>query len=141
MSVLACCRFHILYTLDAASQCVFVQPTGPPRLMQLTPQFVVLFPPNQVVLEISATGYTAITWLVNGTDMHDFERIVLENFSMRFILVDTMESDTGVYEADVHTVFGNVNMATFYVDTFSKHNELSAPHCLNDVILIQVRLQ
>lgn len=89
--------------------------------MQLTPTYVVLSPPSPLVLELSATGYTAITWLLNGTDMHDFDRVDLENFSMRFILVNTSESDIGTYEADVHTQNGSVLTVYFFVQTFSKN--------------------
>lgn len=89
-------------------------------MTQLTPQFVVLSPPDQIVLEIAVTRYTAITWLVNGTDMHSFERVSLENFSKRFIVVNTSESDAGTYEVDVHSLNGTVNTAFFYVLPFSE---------------------
>ena len=102
-------------------QRVSVYVIGPPTLTQLTPTFVVLTPPNEIVLEVNATGYSAITWLVNGTDMHNFEHLVLENFSKRFILVNTTEFDAGTYEVDMHTLQGTVNTALFYVFLFSKY--------------------
>ena len=95
---------------------------GPPTLRQLSPQFVVLSPPESVVLEVEATGYTAISWLVNGTDMHDFERVSLENFSKRFVLVNTTLGDSGEYETDVHTVDGTVITAIFYLLPFSEYH-------------------
>ena len=99
----------------------FLTHTGPPTLTQLTPEFVALSPPNHIVLEIEVTSYTAITWLVNGTNMHSFERVILENFSKRFILVNTSETDVGTYEADVHRLNGTVNTVFFYILPFSEN--------------------
>ena len=87
----------------------------------MSPQFVALSPPDEISLEVEATGYSAITWLVNGTDMHDFERISLERFSKRFVLSNTTLEDAGVYEADVHTLNGTIITAFFYVLPFREH--------------------
>ena len=94
--------------------------TGQPTVLQLTPSYVALSPPNPLVLEVAATGYRVITWLLNGTDMHSFERVDLENFSKRFVLSNTSESDVGTYEADVHSLNGTIITIFFYVQLFSE---------------------
>lgn len=99
---------------------------------------MVLSPPNEVVLEVNATGYSAISWLVNGTDMHNFERLVLENFSKRFVLVNTTELDAGTYEVDVHTLQGTVTMAIFYVCLFSKYIVILPHHQFHMIMMLQV---
>ena len=52
--------------------------------------------------------------------MHDFQRVLLENFSKRFVLSNTTADDAGAYEVDVHTLDGAVSTAVFYVLPFSK---------------------
>ena len=86
--------------------------------------YVALSPPSPLVLEISSTGYTAITWLLNGTDMHSFDRVQLENLSKQFRLSNTTESDVGTYEADVHTLNGTILTAYFIVKTFCEDVKL-----------------
>ena len=86
--------------------------------------YVLLSPPSPLVLEIASTGYAAITWLLNGTDMHSFDRVQLENFSKLFRLSNTTESDIGTYEADVHTLNGIVLTANFIVQIFCEDTKL-----------------
>ena len=91
--------------------------------------YVTLSPPTDLVLEIAPTGYMFITWLVNGSSMHSFERVELENNSKRFTLSNTSSDDIGIYEADVHTLNGSVLTANFYVQTFRK--AYSSPYSYN----------
>lgn len=77
-----------------------------------------LYPPTNLVLEISATGYTDITWLVNGTAMHAFSRLELEDDSKRFILNNTSVDDVGVYEADVIFNNGTTVILDFLVSSY-----------------------
>ena len=81
-----------------------------------------LFPPANLVLEISATGYTDITWLVNGTAMHAFSRLELEDDSKRFILNNTSIDDVGVYEADVINN-GTTVMLDFLVSLYGNQSQ------------------
>ena len=95
-------------------------PPGPPSLEYVTPRYSALAPPDTIVLEVRATGYTAITWIQNGTAMHDFPRLELDDFSKRFILNDTSEADYGRYEADMHVIGGGVLTVEFFVDEYGE---------------------
>ena len=73
-------------------------------------------PPDTLVLEVEATVYSAISWLYNGTAMHDFPRLALEEFSKRLVLYNTTATDAGVYEADVYPIGeGPVQVIQFVV--------------------------
>ena len=54
-------------------------------------------------MEVEATGYYSITWLVNGTAMHDFPRLTLEDNNKKYTLSPTTASDVGTYEARIVT--------------------------------------
>ena len=94
--------------------------TGASSATRVTPRVVALFPPANLVLEISATGYTDITWLVNGTAMHAFSRLELEDDSKSFILNNTSVDDAGVYEADVISNNGTITVLDFLVSSYCK---------------------
>ncbi len=83
---------------------------GPLLARAVSPVTVVLAPPNTLVLEVEARAFAAITWLINGTAMHDFPRLSLEMFSKRLLLVNTTTEDAGVYEADVYPIGGSPPM-------------------------------
>ena len=88
---------------------------------RVTPRYTAVTPPGTLILEVRATGYTAITWVVqNGTAMHDFPRVELEDFSKRFILNNVSEADFDRYEADLHTINGSVLTVEFFVDKYSE---------------------
>ena len=61
-------------------------------------------PPETLVIEISASGYSAVTWIHDGNTMHDFPQLDLEDFSKRLLIYNTTSADYGVYEADVHAI-------------------------------------
>ena len=88
---------------------------------RVTPRYTAVTPPGTLTLEVRATGYTAIAWVVqNGTVMHDFSRVELEDSSKRFILNNVSEADFGRYEADLHTINGSVLTVEFFVDKYSE---------------------
>ena len=87
---------------------------------RVSPEVVGIYPPSSLVLEIAATGYNYISWFVNGTAMHDFQRVSLEENNMRFILYNTTMDDIGYYEADIHFTDSTVEMIGFTVFTYSK---------------------
>ena len=91
---------------------------GSPTAERVTSRIVALYPPSTLVLEVTATSFTAISWFVNGTAMHDFDDLVLEDDNKKFILYNTAEEDYGTYEADIHTSDGNVIMLDFLVYKF-----------------------
>ena len=91
---------------------------GSPTAERVTSRIVALYPPSALVLEVTATSFTAISWFVNGTAMHDFDDLVLEDDNKKFILYNTAEEDYGTYEADIHTSDGNVIMLDFLVYKF-----------------------
>lgn len=102
---------------------------GPPSLERVTPRYTALTPSDTLVLEVQATGYRAITWVVeNGTAMHDFPRVELEDFSKRFILNNASVDDFGRYEVDLHTVNGSVLTVEFFVDKYSELMETTWDH-------------
>lgn len=72
------------------------------------------------MLEVAATSYSAISWFVNGTAMHDFQRLSLENNNKRFILYNTTMDDVGYYEADIRFTDDTIKMIGFVVYTYSK---------------------
>lgn len=104
---------------------------GEPSAARLTSRIVGLYPPSTLVLEIIATGYTSITWLVNGTAMHDFTRLSFENDKKRLLLINTTANDIAVYEADVHLNNGTLVPLDFIVSLYCKLLFFS---CLNIVL-------
>ncbi len=80
---------------------------------RVSPRHIALTPPETLILEIAATGYTRITWLFRGPAGEDIlpldpSRLDLEDNSKRVMLSGTVTADRGVYEADVHTINGDV---------------------------------
>lgn len=71
---------------------------------RITPLHVALYPPNDLELEVTASGYETVSWLINGTAMHDFERLELEDYNKRLIISNTTYEDIGIYSADIHTL-------------------------------------
>ena len=67
---------------------------------------ITLSPPSTLVLEVVVRGYSVITWLVNGSAMHSFPRLSLEQYSQRLVLVNTTAEDAGLYEADIYPIGG-----------------------------------
>ena len=92
----------------------------PPLAERITPRHLALTPPTTLLLEIQATGFTGIAWLRNGTVMHEFPRLQLENFSKRFLLSPTVIEDYAPYQANVHTVDGRILTVDFVVGEFGK---------------------
>ena len=86
---------------------------------RLTPRAVALYPPQPVVLEVTATGYQYITWFVNGTT-YGSSRLALDSNNMRLTLSDTVSSDVGEYEADVHLVNGTILILDFIVQAYGE---------------------
>ena len=91
---------------------------GPPSAERITPRHLALTPPTSLLLEIRATGFTGIAWLRNGTVMHEFPRLQLENFSKTFILSPTEVDDYALYQANVHTVDDRILSVDFVVGAF-----------------------
>lgn len=87
---------------------------------RITPRIIALYPPQPLILEIEVIGYTDIAWFVNGTDMHDFPRVTLERNDMKFTLSNTINSDVGHYEVDVHMIDGTVKIIDFVVQNYGK---------------------
>ena len=88
---------------------------GPPTLERISPEYIVLNTPETLVIEIQATRFSAVTWIHNGTAMHDFPRLELDNFSKTLRVTNTTVNDSGVYEADVHIIGGGVLTTSFVV--------------------------
>lgn len=88
--------------------------------VRVTPRIIALHPPHSLILEIAATGYTGISWLINETDMHEFSRLTLEQNNMKLTLTDTVITDVGKYEADVHMFDGSVDIIDFVVKTYGE---------------------
>ncbi len=80
--------------------------SGPPFARAVGPVNITLSPPSTLVLEVAVRGFSVITWLVNGSAMHSFPRLSLEQYSQRLILVNTTEEDAGLYEADIYLIGG-----------------------------------
>lgn len=100
----------------------------------MTPLHVALFPPNVLELEVAATGYETVSWLINGTAMYDFERLTLENYNKRLIIANTTNEDYGIYSADVHTLQNEILIIDFFVYKYGMSTMLllsiSSPFCL-----------
>ena len=84
----------------------------------MTPRISPLYPPDALALEIEATGYMAITWLVNETIAHDFSRITLEENNKKFTLSPTLASDIGIYQANIYTLEGIITTLDFHVSLY-----------------------
>ncbi len=98
---------------------------GPPVVERVSPYYIALTPPETLILEIAPTGYTRITWLFRGPAGEDIlpldpRRFELEDYSKRAMLLGTVAADRGVYEADVHTINGDVITVDFFVGTIGK---------------------
>lgn len=52
--------------------------------------------------------------------MHDFSRLTLENYDMKFTLSDTSLEDVGRYEVDVYMIDGNITILDFIVNAYGK---------------------
>lgn len=89
--------------------------TGDLEADRVTPKHVAIFPPNDLVLEVTAQGYQFISWQINGTLMLDFSRVVLENNKKKFILTSTTEDDYGIYTAEIHMPDDEVINLDFFV--------------------------
>ena len=98
--------------------------TGVLSADRVTPFHVALYPPNDLVLEVTATGYDTISWFINGTAMHDFDQLLLENYNKKLTIVDTTVDDYGVYSADIHTLQNDseVIVVDFFVYKYGEFN-------------------
>ena len=90
---------------------------------RITPYYVALIPPSPLVLEVRVRGFTAVTWLVDGTAMHAFRRLQLSDYSTKFTLVNTTIEDFGLYEADVHMLNESTVGVTFIVGAFCEYSK------------------
>ena len=110
------CSEHV-YTLF-----FYILLTGTPTAARVTARNVAIYPPSQLVLEINATSYSGISWLVNGTTMHDFSRLSLGNNNKKFTLSDTTNEDVGEYVAAVHFINGTIATIDFQVALYGKYS-------------------
>lgn len=108
---------------------------GTLRLERISPQVIVLNPPEKLVLETQASGeYQKIQWTRNGysisTDRVDpfFVSLPHEfvNFFEIFVRKPTMKRDLGVYRVSLQQSDGQAQTdgAVFYVTPYSKYREL-----------------
>ena len=85
---------------------------------RVTPFYVALIPPSALVLQVGARGFTVVTWLVNGTATHSFQRLQLSDHSTKLSVINTTTEDYGLYEADVHVLNGSIVTVGFMVGAF-----------------------
>ena len=108
---------------------------GTHRLDRISPQVIVLNPPEKLVLETQASGgYQKIQWTRNGypisTDHVDpfFVSLPHEfvNFFEIFVRKPTTSRDLGVYRVSLQRSDGQTQTdgAVFYVTPYSKYREL-----------------
>ena len=100
-------------------------------LERISPQVIVLDPPEKLVLETRASGgYRQFDWTKNGhpitlTQGQPFTVTLQEfpNFFEIFVREPTTADDLGVYEADlVLTTGSQAPEVDFVVTPYSKHN-------------------
>lgn len=108
----------VVNILLASSQFENISFIGTPIVAWITTHIVAIYPPSPMVLEINATGYSGVSWLINGTVMHDFARVTLENDNKKFTLSDTSNEDIGHYVAAVHLINGTIVTLDFQVGLY-----------------------
>jgi len=105
--------------------------TGPNTLERISPQVIVLNPPEKLVIETKASGgYQQYDWVRNGHPAAfegGFSAIIEEfpNFFEIFVREPTTTDDLGVYEADFIIAIGQTQIPDleFIVTRYSKgHN-------------------
>ena len=104
--------------------------TGPNTLERVSPQVIVLNPPEKLVIETRASGgYQWIDWTRNGFPFGDpgFPVTLQEfpNFIEIFVREPTTMDDLGVYEADLVIAPGQIQIPDlqFFVTEYGKdHN-------------------
>ncbi len=96
--------------------------TGGFSTERVSPKYVALHPPDDLELEVIVTGYEAVTWLINGTVMHDFERLLLQDNNQKLVITNTSTEDYGTYTADIHTLENEpqVIMIDFFVHKYGQ---------------------
>ncbi len=94
---------------------------------RVTPLHVALYPPDSILLEVTATGYDTISWFINGTAMHDFDHLLLEDYNKKLTIINTTVDDYGIYSADIHTLQNadfEVVVIDFYVYKYGEFKSL-----------------
>ena len=109
---------------------------GTLKLERISPQVIVLDPPEKLVLETQASGgYQQIQWTRNGNNISQtrtdpfFVNLPDEfvNFFEIFVRKPTMTRDLGVYRVNLQRSDGQTQAdgAVFYVTPYSKYGESS----------------
>lgn len=107
---------------------------GTLKLERISPQVIVLKPPEKLVLETQASGgYQKIQWTRNGINMSRTRTDTffvnlpneLVNFFEIFVRKPTMTRDLGVYRVNLQRSGGQIlaDEAVFYVTPYSKYGE------------------
>ena len=122
----------------------FVLCTGDALLERISPQVIVLDPPEKLVIETRASGgYRQFDWVKNGNAFTlaqgQLFTVMLQEFSNFFeifVREPTSTNDLGVYEVDLHQITGpQVPEVEFAVISYSKYILLSYHRVSNFIIL------
>ena len=98
--------------------------TGAVALERISPDIIVLDPPEKLIIETSASGeYRQFEWSRNGTQL-SLSQDEFSNFHEIYVRQPTTTDDLGVYEADLPPTAGQTNVQ-FFVTRYSKHHKTS----------------